>query len=352
MINPIANLDRVDNDKFSFHLIVHASDSFYQSLLSELSTFTWSESNKLNIFHLDSAVENSEITKHCVTLLEKHIPFTFLSTTPSIVEPILQSVRYLNRPLIFNSISDNAENINLFYNISKTVPNNTVDKKVSCLLRTDYTAAQLHLLRKDYITAIENTQNRLLRLGQLKENIYNSESHLRDADITHINHSALKHTESPAQFRISQSGLTSEEICQIARYIGINDKLQLTIIDGINEAHSSIDVSINVVSQMLWYLVDGYFSRKGDFPNDHKQYMEYHVTIDEFDQILEFVKSERSGRWWLKCPYPQVMQKLPRHYWYAVNYEDYQHVAQGEISDNIVQALAFFEILKNWDLQP
>jgi hypothetical protein len=351
MITPVANIDLINEDKNTLLILIHSSETFFAQLIRELTSFSWTESNSIHVFHLDRTVENSEVTKHCVSLLERKIRFIFLSTALTIVEPIIQGVRYLNQPCIFNSISDSAENINIFYNISKIIPKYDVSKKVSCLLRTDYTAVQLHLLRKDTLTAIENTQNRVLRLGQLKENIYNAESHLRDADITHINHSALKHSESPAQYRVSQSGLTSEELCQLARYIGINDKMQLTIIDGICENHPSIEISINVISQALWYLADGYFSKKSDYPSEHNQYIEYHVTMDEYDQALEFIKSERSGRWWLKCPYAEVSKRLPRHHWHAVNYEDYQLVAQGEISDNIAQALVYFEILKTWNTQ-
>ncbi len=67
-----------------------------------------------------------------------------------------------------------------------------------------------------------------------------------------------------------------------------------------------------VAAQMIWYFLEGFFSRKNDYPVSKDGLTEYIVEYRQLNYHLTFWKSVRSGRWWIRVPVT-TRKKLERH---------------------------------------
>jgi arginase family enzyme len=173
------------------------------------------------------------------------------------------------------------------------------------------------------------------RLGEIQHTISHSEPVLRNADMVSVDMSCMRKAEFPAKNDSEPNGFYGEEICQMMRYAGMSDKLSSL---GIYEYLSSQDLDgsgAKLIAQMLWCAIDGYCSRKKDYPMGTKEtYTKYRVHVENTEHELIFYKSDRSDRWWMDVPYPpQEYLKFERHHLVPCNYEDYQNACQGHIPD-------------------
>jgi len=322
--------------------IIHGTGTLKDLLVKWLEDFTWHQQTTLELIHFQPEVSDDEILKSLVPIMENNRRLLAISSDSNFTQSILKAKRYLNAPFIFNSISENTDDIKLFYNVSNIMPNQNYEGHIKNLLRLDFTGIQVHQSHPSLYNLIEQTQSRVLRLGQIKENIHISEPSIREADMINLNVNVLKISEFPAQSKHSQSGLTSEEACQIIRYIGMSEKNKSCIITGINEDVTHLNQSLNVCAQMVWYFCDAANQLKGDFPNSHSDMTEYLVSLDEYDHEIVFVKSEKSGRWWLK-PDVKIPKSLESHSLYPVAYEDYEITSKGGLSEHVIKGLLWFE---------
>jgi arginase family enzyme len=174
------------------------------------------------------------------------------------------------------------------------------------------------------------------RLGKLRANLSETEPILRDADIVSFDLSALRQSEAPGNQFHSPNGFTSEEACAIARYTGLSDKVTSF---GIYECNPSFDEdgrTAHLIAQMIWYFLEGFNLRKGDYPHtSKKQYEKYTVLINEAEHELIFYKSPFSGRWWIEVPVRDETQnpRNNRHKLIPCSYQDYQEALQNEIPE-------------------
>lgn len=177
------------------------------------------------------------------------------------------------------------------------------------------------------------------RLGSIREDIKKSEPILRNADFVSFNVNAIAQPFAPANKNGSPNGLTGEEACQLARYAGMSDKLSSFGIYEFNPLDDHNGMTAHLLAQMIWYFVDGYASRKKDFPACNKsEYTRYTVAIDDGQQELIFYKSPKSDRWWMEVPYSFSFRKrYERHLLLPCDYEDYSTAMENEIPERWFQ---------------
>ena len=92
----------------------------------------------------------------------------------------------------------------------------------------------------------------------------------------------------------------------------------------------------HLAAQIIWYFIEGFYQRKGDFPHKQKDnYKKYNVGIDDNDHSIVFYESLRSGRWWMQVPLNggDSADKYKRHYMLPCSYSDYELASNGEIPD-------------------
>lgn len=177
------------------------------------------------------------------------------------------------------------------------------------------------------------------RLGVLKPNLKVAEPIIRNADFISFNLGAIAQAFAGANANASPNGFTGEEACQLARYAGMSDKLTSI---GFYEFNPSIDdhgMTAQLLAQMIWYFIDGFYNRKKDFPACNKtEYLKYTVSIEEGSQEIVFYKSPKSDRWWMEVPYSaNLNKKYERHMMLPCTYEDYLTATQNEIPERWFQ---------------
>ncbi len=184
-----------------------------------------------------------------------------------------------------------------------------------------------------------------VRLGKLKSNMEDLEPVIRDADMMSLNLSILKQIEAPGQSEATPSGLFSEEVCQMARYAGMSDKMTSFSIIGFQPDLDKNDQTAHIVAQMIWYFIDGFFGRKQDFPiqKAFNQLTQYVVDIKSVDFQITFWKSNKSGRWWMEVPL-KTRKKHERHRLVPCSYSDYLFACQeDDLPERLLTALARFK---------
>jgi hypothetical protein len=123
-----------------------------------------------------------------------------------------------------------------------------------------------------------------------------AEPHLRNADIISIDLGAVKAGEIGVAHG-APNGFSAVQLCQISKYAGISDKV--TSIGFFSEQALGV-LGSSLLAEAIWYFMQGYFSRVGDFPFGSKaDYTKFTVFMDEVARELIFYKSNKSARWWM-----------------------------------------------------
>ena len=188
---------------------------------------------------------------------------------------------------------------------------------------------EINLLDKLYFDAY--------RLGQVKD-VTLVEPIMRDADVVSIDIGCVRQSEAPANKNASPNGFYGEEICAIARYAGISDKVTSF---GIYEYNSELDSNCqtaNLIAQVIWYFIEGVNSRAKDYPFATKEsYQKFTVLLNDDDPI-NFYKSDKSGRWWMEINLISN-NKHKRHALIPCNYRDYEQALQQKTPERWYKAL-------------
>ncbi len=173
------------------------------------------------------------------------------------------------------------------------------------------------------------------RLGAMRNNMEEVEPLVRNADLVSFDISAIRQNEAPANENTSPNGFNGEEACRIARYAGISDKLTSFGLYEINPEKDFNGMTAHLAAQIIWYFMDGFYNRKGDFPHKQKEnYKKYNVGVDGKEHSIVFYESLRSGRWWMEVPLGNENEdKYKRHYMLPCSSQDYKSALDRDIPD-------------------
>lgn len=141
------------------------------------------------------------------------------------------------------------------------------------------------------------------RLGDIAANIGLAEPVLRSSHIVSLDLRAIRASEMGSFKNFSPNGFTGREICAIARYAGISDKVSLF---GIYEGENSPQ-AFQMIAQIIWYFIEGISFRIKEFPSSTSEdFTKFTVPTDT--EELVFYKSHITERWWVEVP-----SILPEH---------------------------------------
>lgn len=196
---------------------------------------------------------------------------------------------------------------------------------------------QTYFNSQDELDLLEKLYFEAYRLGEVSNSIQLVEPILRDADIVSIDLSSIKRADAPANNNATPNGFTGTEICAISRYAGISDKVTSFGIYEYNPKLDSNNQTAQLISQMIWYFIEGVNYRANDYPFGLKDnYKKYIVPIE--DQVLNFHKSNKSGRWWMEINLNEN-NKFKRHALIPCTYQDYISATNQEIPDRWIKTL-------------
>jgi len=190
---------------------------------------------------------------------------------------------------------------------------------------------QRPLESKESISLFSKLYFDICRLGDFNADFKRAEPIIRNSDLISIDFNSIKNSEIGLNDYTNVNGFKSDQICQIAKYAGMSDKLSCLGLFDINPNHNSS--SDNLVAQIIWYFIEGVSQRLNDFPIGSKStYTKFHVHLDEFKDDLVFYKSDKSSRWWLEVSYPtSEKSKYERHHLVPCNHEDYKEALNDKI---------------------
>ncbi|MCB0395606.1 MAG: formimidoylglutamase [Flavobacteriales bacterium] len=178
------------------------------------------------------------------------------------------------------------------------------------------------------------------RLGAIQSSLIETEPSIRNADMLSFDMSAIRSSDAPGHEQAVPNGLFGQEACQLMRYAGLSEKISSLGLYEFNPLFDPRSQTAHLISQMIWYFVEGYSGRKHDFPfTDASQYIVYHVNISEHSQELVFYKSKKSDRWWMNVPFlSDAGSRYERHHMVPCSYKDYELACQDDLPDRWWQA--------------
>ena len=138
------------------------------------------------------------------------------------------------------------------------------------------------------------------RLGKVRENLEEIEPVLRNTDLFSVDVNMIKHTDAPAN-SLSPNGFSGEEACAISRYAGMSSQLSSYGIYGYNPDKDKDNLTAKQIAQMLWYFMDGRSVKNKEAQlADREAFLEFHIAFTDIDTV--FLKSKKTGRWWMQLP--------------------------------------------------
>ena len=196
---------------------------------------------------------------------------------------------------------------------------------------------QTYFNSQEEIKLLENLYFDAYRLGAVKD-ITLVEPILRDADVVSVDIGAVRQSEAPGNNNASPNGFYGEDLCAIARYAGISDKVTSFGVYEYSEAFDVNGQTAHLIAQTLWYFIEGVNFRAKDYPYATKEsYQKFIVMLDNDDPI-NFYKSDKSGRWWMEINlFSNTKHK--RHTLIPCSYQDYEHALEQKIPPRWYKAL-------------
>ena len=133
----------------------------------------------------------------------------------------------------------------------------------------------------------------MLSLGDLRFEFSEAEPIMRDSHIVNFNLESLK--SNAINFKLtSPNGLTAFEACNLSRYAGISSSMKIVCF---NNVKSTIECN-SVLSEMIWYFIEGYNNRYDDNFLNESDFIYYYVEVEGHN--FKFYKNKISKRWWVE----------------------------------------------------
>jgi formiminoglutamase len=193
---------------------------------------------------------------------------------------------------------------------------------------------QTYFVNQDSLKVMDKLYFDVHRLGEFMPDISLTEPVIRNANMISFDMGAIRSGDAGANTNAGPNGFYGEDACRIARYAGMNDKLNSIGFYEFNPAYDRNGQTAMLLAQMIWYFIDGFYNRKQDFPLTPKsQYIIYRTSLKDGSGEMNFVKSKRSDRWWMQVPYPSGISKNERYHLVPCRYEDYHTAVNGEMPD-------------------
>ncbi|WP_297332076.1 formimidoylglutamase [Flavobacterium sp.] len=193
---------------------------------------------------------------------------------------------------------------------------------------------QTYFNPQEEIDLIEKLYFDAYRLGEVTANPAIAEPVFRDADIVSLDMGAVKSGDSGNIVNFLPNGFNGKEICTLARYAGISDKV--TSLGIFNQDDTKQEAVL--IAQVIWYFIEGVNYRSNEYPFDTKDtYLKYIVPAE--DEELVFYKSDKTDRWWIEVPVVAgVDNKLKRNTLLPCTYDDYIGACNNSFPERLWKA--------------
>lgn len=193
---------------------------------------------------------------------------------------------------------------------------------------------QSHLLHSNKLDGLRINQS--MRLGEFRNNFRQAEPLIRDIDVAFFNLDSIRYSEIPGIVNTSPSGLTSEESCQIMKYMGLNTKNNLIGFLGYDPKYDFHGQGAMIISQMIWYYLEGLDQRIIEDVNNTSYIQTFMVELSDYNLSLKFLQSKKTGRWWVEIP----LNEDKESYFMPCSEEDFDKARNNDLSYRIFNELS------------
>src|ERR1035437_5391362 len=197
---------------------------------------------------------------------------------------------------------------------------------------------QTYLNDQQIINRFLKRQSELIRIGDVRQAIYLTEPLFRDSDVAIFDISAVRQSDAPGTISTSPNGFYGEEICLLARYAGISDKLKVFGLFDVNPEYDIRNQTTGLAAQILWFFLEGFSQKQYETPmlniSNSGRFIKYHVRVTDLEDDLIFVKSNLTDRWWI-----ELQVENDQNQYVACSHEDYLKANRNEVPDRWVQAV-------------
>ena len=170
------------------------------------------------------------------------------------------------------------------------------------------------------------------RLGQVRYDMTSVEPILRDAHVFSFDLNSVRYLDAAGQSMASPNGLYSEEACQIARYAGTSDELNIAGFFNLIPDKDTTSNSTNLMAQIVWHFIEGFSCRKPEDPSeDSEDFNQFMVDMSNINMTLTFFQSRISGRWWMEIS--DFENRKGGMYIVPCDEDDYKKASHGDIPD-------------------
>lgn len=203
--------------------------------------------------------------------------------------------------------------------------NKIVLRQPNFLLNYSNIGYQTYMNSPESIEMMEKLYFETYRVGMLRQDMDEVEPIVRNAEMVSLDISAIRHPDAPGNPNSSANGFYGEEICQVAMYAGISDKLSSF---GIYEYDPLLDFNgqtAQLIGHTIWYFIEGFLNRHGDLSfKDKNNYIKHSVTVSDAVDELVFFCSKKTGRWWVVVPVINIEKKTEQNYFLPCSHNDYK----------------------------
>lgn len=190
-------------------------------------------------------------------------------------------------------LGNDAEELSGFNYLSKIITN-----EPHSLFDYTHLGYQTYFVAQEELDLMEELNFEVKRLGLLAGHLEECEPELRNSDMVVMNLDSIQHSDFQSNAEPSPNGFSSREICAIARYSGINNKVRSF---GVYNFEAKNILSDNLLlAEILWYFIEGrnHSAEDLDFDNEYG-FETFRVQSSEFELI--FYRNLLSDQWWFEA---------------------------------------------------
>jgi len=202
--------------------------------------------------------------------------------------------------------------------------NKIVLQQPNYLLNYSNIGYQTYLNSREDIELMKQLYFETYRVGVLRKDMEEIEPIVRNAEMLALDISAVRQSDAPGNANATINGFYGEEICHIALFAGLSDKLSSF---GIYEYNPILDynsLTSQLIAQILWYFVEGFTHRQNDILfKDHEQYFRHVVPVTNALSELIFYQSKKTGRRWIEVPFFHIKTQQDKKYFLPCSQNDF-----------------------------
>lgn len=166
------------------------------------------------------------------------------------------------------------------------------------------------------------------RVGRVKEAIEEMEPPIRNSEMFSFDIAAIQYAHAPAN-HITPNGFNGEEACTMMQYAGMSHNCSSIGIYGYLPEQDQHNLTAKQISHMLWYVMDGIHKGKNEATLDNRsEFDEFTIAFAEVETV--FLRSKRTGRWWMQ---------LHDGKYVACSYHDYLTASKNDIPERWMRAV-------------